>query len=83
MTRKKADATIVVISSTPATQQLYKLAGLSIWYQGKPAPILTALNLGGIAPAVWAVATSGLTAAGTTGNRLAKSLTVPLFVGLK
>lgn len=47
-----------------------KLAGLTIWYNGKPSPIITQLSLGGIAPAVWGVATAGLTAAGTTGNKL-------------
>lgn len=52
-----------------------KLAGLTIWYQGKPSLIITQLNLGGIAPAVWAVATSGLTSAGTTGKKLVDNLT--------
>jgi len=47
-----------------------KLAGLTIWYQGKPSPIITQLDLGGVAPAVWGVATAGLTAAGTTGAKL-------------
>lgn len=66
------------------TTTLYdKLAGLSIWYNGKPAPILTALNLGGIAPAVWSVATSGLTAPGTTGKKLGSALTTPTFIALK
>lgn len=45
-----------------------KLAGLTIWYQGKPSPIITQLSLGGIAPAVWGVATSGLTTPGTVGK---------------
>ncbi len=60
-----------------------KLAGLTIWYQGKPSPIITQLNLGGIAPAVWAVATSGLTSAGTTGKKLVDGLTMVDFLGLK
>lgn len=60
-----------------------KLAGLTIWYQGKPSPIITQLNLGGIAPAVWAVATSGLTSAGTTGKKLKDSLTTGKFLALK
>lgn len=47
-----------------------KLAGLTIWYNGKPSPIITQLDLGGVAPAVWGVATAGLTAAGTTGAKL-------------
>jgi len=66
------------------TVTLYdKLAGLSIWENAKPAPVLTALNLGGIAPAVWAVATSGLTAPGTTGKKLKDSLTTAKFIALK
>ncbi len=45
-----------------------KLAGLTIWEKGKPSPIITQLSLGGIAPAVWGVATSGLTTTGTVGK---------------
>jgi len=66
------------------TVTLYdKLAGLTIWYQGEPSPVITQLNLGGVAPAVWATATSGLTTPGTTGNNMKKVLTVPKFIGLK
>lgn len=66
------------------TVTLYdKLAGLTIWSEGEPSPVITQLNLGGIAPAVWAVATSGLTAAGTTGNNMKKVLTTPKFLALK
>lgn len=66
------------------TTTLYdKLAGLTIWYQGKPASLITQINLGGIPSAVWAVATSGLTASGTTGNLLTKLLTLGKFIGLK
>lgn len=55
-------------NSGDTTTLFDKLAGLAIWYNGKPAPIITQLNLGGIAPAVWAVATSGLTSTGTIGK---------------
>lgn len=47
-----------------------KLAGLTIWNNGLPSPLITQINLGGVPSAVWAVATSGLTAAGTTGKKL-------------
>ena len=57
-------------NSGDATTLYDKLAGLTIWYNGKPSPIITQLSLGGIAPAVWGVATAGLTAAGTTGAKL-------------
>ena len=60
-----------------------KLAGLTIWYQAEPSPVITPLNLGGIAPAVWATATSGLTTPGTTGNNMKKVLTTPKFIALK
>ncbi len=60
-----------------------KLAGLTIWYQGKPSPIITQLSLGGIAPAVWGVATAALTTPGTTGKALKDALTTPKFIALK
>ena len=60
-----------------------KLAGLTIWYQGKPSPIITQLSLGGIAPAVWGVATSALSTPGTTGKKLKDGLTLPQFMALK
>lgn len=60
-----------------------KLAGLTIWEKGKPSPIITQLSLGGIAPAVWGVATSALTTPGTTGKKLKDSLTLPQFMALK
>lgn len=66
------------------TTTLYdKLAGLTIWYNGKPSPIITQLSLGGIAPAVWGVALSGLTTPGTTGKKLKDSLTTAKFIALK
>lgn len=55
-------------NSGDTTTVFDKLAGLTIWYQGKPSPIITQLSLGGIAPAVWGVATSGLTTPGTVGK---------------
>jgi len=38
---------------------------------------------GGIAPAVWGVALSGLTTPGTTGKKLKDSLTTAKFIALK
>lgn len=60
-----------------------KLAGLTIWYQGKPSSIITQLNLGGVATAVWGVSTSALNVPGTTGKKLKDSLTLPQFMALK
>ncbi len=60
-----------------------KLAGLTIWQEAKPSPIITQLSLGGIAPAVWGVSMNGLTTTGTTGKKLKDSLTTGKFLALK
>lgn len=70
-------------NSGDTTTLFDKLAGLTIWEKGKPSPIITQLSLGGIAPAVWGVALSGLTTAGTTGKKLKDALTTSKFIGLK
>lgn len=62
-------------NSGDTTTLFDKLAGLTIWNNGLPSPLITQINLGGVPSAVWAVATSGLTAAGTTGKLLTKLLT--------
>ena len=57
------------------------ITALDVWYKGKPSPIM--FEQLGDAAAVWAVATSTLTTAGTTGYLLTKLLTLAKFLGLK
>jgi hypothetical protein len=47
-----------------------KVAGLDVWDEGKPAPVLAATDVSAVAAQVWAYPTVGLTTAGTTGKRL-------------
>ena len=57
------------------------ITALDTWYKGKPSPIM--YEQLGDASAVWSVATSTLTTSGTTGKKLADSLELGDYIGLK
>lgn len=57
------------------------ITALDTWDRGKPSPIM--FEQLGDAAAVWAVATSTLTTAGTTGKKLVDDLTVGKYLALK
>jgi len=58
-----------------------KITALDVWENGQPSPIM--FEQLGDAAAVWAVATTGLTTAGTTGDKLTKLLEIGEFIALK
>lgn len=57
------------------------ITNLKTWYGGQPSSIM--FEQLGDAAAVWAVLTSTLTTAGTTGKKLKDDLTLAQFIGLK
>lgn len=68
-----------------------KVAGLDVWDEGKPAPVLASTDVGAVAAQVWAYPTTNLTAADTTGKKLvdiptsspSAGMTLAQFLALK
>lgn len=62
-----------------------RVTGLDVWYNGLPASVIAPQtpSAADIAANVWAVQTSTLTTAGTTGKAQKDGLTTAKFIGLK
>lgn len=59
-----------------------KVAGLDLWHEGKPSPVMVASDVSAIPALAWGYS-DATTGDGTMGKRQVKGLTLGQFIGLK
>jgi hypothetical protein len=59
-----------------------KVAGLDLWHEGKPSPVMAALDLASVVPQIWNYSDQ-TTSADTMGQRMVDALDQARFLGLK